>query len=238
MIAVVCFQWNTGFREYLPEHVNVLAGSVRRNLPLEHRFYCITDETEGFSEDVTVLPLPEEARPLCSLKNPCGDRFPSSYRRLWLFSKEAAALGDRIFQTDIDCVITDDLSLLFEPDEDFIGWRPNFVWGNGDRIGGGTWLLKPGTRAEIWERMSTAPDHWIGKAFRENYRGSDQAIMSYMLKGCTVWPKKSGIYQAQDMKRTHQYQLPSDARIVHFNGQKKAWQMRHIPWIKEHWRGS
>lgn len=236
MIAVCCFQWNNGFRAYLPEYVNVLARSVRRHLPIDHRFYCITDETEGFGKDVTLVPLPREARALAEMPSPMGRKFPSSFRRLWLFSQEAAALGERIFLLDIDCVITGDLSPLFDPKDDFVGWRPNFIWGNGDRIGGGTWLLRAGTRTSLWERMLSDPAHWIMKARRANYAGSDQAIMSYLLKGCAVWPKDSGIYQAQDMKRTHKYKLPSDARIVHFNGAQKPWQMRNIPWVKEHWR--
>ena len=28
--------------------------------------------------------------------------------------------------------------------------------------------------------------------------------------------------------------LPKDARIVHFNGRVKGWDLKHIPWIKSH----
>lgn len=238
MIAVCCFQWNNGFREYLPKYVNILAASVRRNLSLPHRFICITDETEGFSDDVTVMPLPEEARPLVKLKNPTGERFPSSYRRMWLFSEAAKALGSRIMLLDIDCVITRSLDPLFEPDEDFIGWRPNYNWGNGHRIGGGTWLLKAGTRTEVWDRISKNPAGVIAEAKAAGFNGSDQAAMSYLMPDCKVWPKNAGIYQSQDIRAGAFRVLPADARIVHFNGGKKAWGMKHIPWIKEHWRGS
>jgi hypothetical protein len=234
--SIVCFQWNIGFRDYRAEYVNVLARSIRRHLPMPHRFICVTEETDGFDAGVEVLPLPEAARAVADLVTPERRGFPSSYRRLWALSEEARILGDRVMMLDIDCVITGDLSPLFEVDVDFVGWRPNFVWGNGEkRIGGGTWLLRTGTRAEVWERFSANPAALIAEARAAGFRGSDQAILSYMLQGCALWPMQSGIYQAQDMKELGLANLPADARIVHFNGKRKPWDCVDVPWIREHW---
>ena len=104
MLAVVCFLWEG--RNYTPDHVNVLAAGYKRNLSIPHRFYCITDLPGDFSPDVTVKTLPESARAASKALTPEGPEYPSSYRRLWCFSEEAAELGSLILMTDIDCVVT------------------------------------------------------------------------------------------------------------------------------------
>jgi hypothetical protein len=232
MLAVVCFQWNTGYREYRPEYVNALARGVKRNLPVPHRFVCITEETKGFSAEVEVFPTPREALDAAKIQSPEGPRFPSSYRRLWAFSEEAKALGDRILMLDIDCIITSNLEPLLEPQDDFIGWRPSSLWGKEQRVAGGTWLLKAGSRTDVWTNFSR---QGVARARAAGYRGSDQAWISYCMgPNVSLWPQHCGIYQAQQMKKQGFRVLPKDARIVHFNGGAKAWTLRHIPWIAEH----
>lgn len=232
-LSVCVYQWNTGYRDYRPEYVNVLARMVKRHLPMPHRFICVTDETKGFSADVEVMATPEAARTAGKVLSPEGPRFPSSYRRLWTFSEEARCLGDRVMLLDIDCAITGDLSPLFEPVDDFVGWRPTSAWGTTNRVAGGTWLLRTGTRTKVWTSFSA---RGVGKARTAGYRGSDQAWISYCLaSNVAVWPKSCGIYQAQQMKVNRFEVLPDDARIVHFNGRVKSWDLLSIPWIRKSW---
>lgn len=232
MLGVVCFQWNNGYREYLPEYVNILARAVKRHLPIPHRFFCVTDETKGFSADVEVIETPEKAREFGRMPSPEGPRFPSSYRRLWAFSEEAKCLGDRVMMLDIDCVITGDLTPLFAPQDDFVGWRPSSLWGKENRVAGGTWLHRTGTKTELWNEFSAEAAR---KARAAGFRGSDQAWISYRLgPKVALWPQHSGIYQAQQMKKQGFNVLPKDARIVHMNGRVKPWALRHIPWVREH----
>lgn len=233
-LGIVVYQWNNGFREYLPEHVNSLARAVKRNLSIPHRFFCITEETEGFSSDVKIVPLPDEAREAAQMPSQEGPRFPASYRRLWTLSESAKCLGDRVMVLDIDCTVTRNIDPLFEIENDFVGWRPSSSWGSRKRIGGGTWLVRTGTHAHIWEEFSRDPQAVAKRAREANYRGSDQAVLSYYLaEECTVWPEDSGIYQAQQMKRDGFKTLPADARIVHFNGRVKPWSLMQIPWIRD-----
>lgn len=233
MLGIVCFQWRTGFRDYLPEYVNILARSVKRHLPIPHKFFCVTDETQGFSSDVEVIETPARARELGQMASPEGPRFPSSYRRLWAFSEEAKCLGDRVMMLDIDCVITGDLSPLFEPQDDFVGWRPSSLWGKENRVAGGTWLLRTGTKTKVWTEFSKEA---AAKARAAGFRGSDQAWISYRLGSkVALWPQHCGIYQAQQMKKHGFKVLPADARIVHFNGTVKPWSLRQIPWVAKHW---
>jgi hypothetical protein len=233
MKSVVCWMWNEGFREYRPEHVNVLRRMVARHLSEPHRFICITDETEGFDPEVEVIPTPPEARALGELKSPEGVRFPSCYRRLWMFSEAAKCLGGRVLLVDIDLVVTGDLGPLFEPEGDFIGWRPFRDWGNRTRFGGGIYLLTPGTRTQVWDDFKGAES--MREARKAGFRGSDQAWLSYKLAATDpYYGRDSGIYSIRDFKGCED-KLPADARLVQFNGPCKPWQSK-LAWAQEHWR--
>lgn len=235
MLSVVCFQWNTGFREYLPRHVNALAAMYMASYPGDMRFICVTDETDGFSRNVEVLKTPAKAAEVGRIPSPHGKSYPASYRRLWLFSDEAAALGERILLTDIDCLVVGDISPLVDVDADFVGWQTKHRWGNTGRIAGGSWLLRTGTHAHVWNDFIEHPYSAIDAAAKAGWTGSDQAWLSYKLNGCTVWPDNSGIYQNQD--GIHQWQKPKpDARIIHFNGSVKPWSKSAPKWAQDRFK--
>src|SRR5688572_23833378 len=48
-------------RFFKPEHVNRLAELFHVHLPVPHRFVCIADDVEGFSERVTAIKTPADA---------------------------------------------------------------------------------------------------------------------------------------------------------------------------------
>lgn len=234
-ISVVCYFWNeTGFSEprgFLPEQVNALAENIRANLRIPHRFICITDESEGFSDDVELMPLPEEAREIAQVPTAQGHtRFPSCYRRLWTFSEGAIALGDIVLMLDIDCFITGALEPLFEfqPSADFVGWNPVQAWGK-TKIGGGTWRLRTGTRTGIWTGFSR---NEIQKIRNMGFNGSDQAYLSYHLGSEPVFPER-WILNRQDMRRLGG-KVPAEAKIVHTNGpnyMKQFDDINKVPWV-------
>lgn len=234
MNSVVCWLWNDGgSRTYLPEHVNVLQRMVARHLAEPHRFVCVADETKGFSPAVEVFPTPPEAVRVGRLRTPEGARFPSCYRRLWTFSKEAAALGDRILLLDIDLVVVNDLAPIFKRTEDFVGWRPFRDWGNQLRFGGGIYLLTAGMRRHVWEGFKGETS--IREARAKGYRGSDQAWISYSLGSVEKYfARDSGIYSIRDMAGT-EHAPPKDARLVQFNGPVKPWHTK-LAWARAAWR--
>lgn len=234
MLSVVCWLWGgrgLGVRPYRPAHVNVLASMLRRHLRVPHELVCITDQTEGFDDTVRVAPMPAAAADLGKLKTPEGGRFPSCYRRLWLFSSEARQLGQRFLLVDIDVVLTGDITHLVQRDEPFVGWRPRAGWGNNNRIGGGLYLMEAGARTDVFEQFRGPAS--IAKARAAGFRGSDQAWISYQLRqGVACWPDGSGIYSVRDLKNG---KLPADARLVQFNGTRKPWD-RSWSWVEEHYR--
>jgi len=235
-LSVVCYFWKErGYSEprgFESSHVNALANGVAANLAHPHRFICITDETEGFSENVELMRLPEEAREAANVPTAQGHtRFPSCYRRLWTFSESARALGDMVLVLDIDCFITGSIDALFDfqPLADFVGWNPVQAWGK-TKVGGGTWRIRTGTKTRIWRQFSQVEALKIKNL---GYNGSDQAILSYKLADQPVFPN-GWILNRQDMRRLGG-KVPETAKIVHCNGPKgmKGFSsIRDVPWTR------
>lgn len=252
MISVLCYLWR-GSRDFLPAYVNVLARMVAQHLPEPHRFICVTDGQAGFSSDVEVIDMPPEAQALAGIGSPEGQKFPSSYPRLWTFSKSAAALGERVLLLDIDCLIVSDMRRLLQMPGDFVGWRVRPPPGGPPRFGGGTWMLRTGTRTHVWERFVEDPKSAIQEARTAGYRGSDQAWISHCLKAEPAWPEPSGIYCAQDYRSRPQpkvsgrrrarsqppirpLKVPEGAIILHMNGHEhvKPWRVQDVI-TKKYW---
>lgn len=236
MKSVVCWIWGNGAdgsRRYLPNQVNVLQRMFARNLREKHRFVCVTDETKGFDKGVEVFPTPPEAIEVGRNKSPEGLRFPSCYRRLWMFSEGAKVFGDRVMLIDVDLVVLRDVSPIFDLTADFVGWRPFRDWGAQMRYGGGIYLLTPGTRRKVWEDFKGETS--IRQARAAGFRGSDQAWLSYKLGPNEIhWPKSSGIYSIRDFPKTP-HAPPNDARLVQFNGPTKPWNSP-LTWARQNWR--
>tara|TARA_R110000803_G_scaffold166755_3_gene230029 strand:- start:4646 stop:5458 length:813 start_codon:yes stop_codon:yes gene_type:complete len=224
MITFVCFLW-PGKRNYKPAHVNQLANAVHYFYPRPHKFVCVTNQVAGFNELVTQVPMPSRAERLGTLAAPQGRDFPSSFRRMWLFSDEAIALGDTLFQMDVDSMVVGDLRPLVDymPDQDFIGWRPAKCWGKETRIAGGTWRLRAGSHTRLWDEFESNPMGWIRHARVRRWNGSDQAQISLYFderEKCKIWQKDCGIHGAQEGVFQWNYPPPG-AKIVHCNGDEK-----------------
>lgn len=241
-VTIVTWVWDGG-RDYAPEHARVLAASLARHMSVPYRLVVIADDPRGNWGACEVIETPPAARALGKLESPEGKRFPSSYRRLWMFSREAAELGPRLLLTDLDIVVTGDWAPLLEHPADFVGWRPGQVWGNQEtRVAGGMYLLTAGAVANVWDRFEGAPS--ILEARKAGFRGSDQAWISYCLAGTApVWPKGCGIYSIRDMTRDNRAKQtqspPADARVVHFNGRGKPWHRTTLaqhPWVGKYWK--
>lgn len=231
-MRVYCtFLWNNGFRSYRAEHVNLLCHAIRHFDPDPHKFVCITDEAGDFSPLVEVVPMPRGAKRVAELPAPQGKSFPSSYRRLWLFSEEAKRIGERVMLLDVDAMIVGDLRPLWRIDADFVGWRPMSIWGKEKRVGGGTWLLKTGAVTWLWDRFLENPSELIQETKELGWNGSDQAIMSRFLHDkYPVWDRFCGIYGSQD--GAFEWDLPpKDAKICHFNGADKFWNCNKL-WMQ------
>jgi hypothetical protein len=237
-VTICTWLWHDGSERsnlYAPKHVNALQSMIARHLKRPHEFVCVADSPEGFSKDVRFFETPKAARKVGELRTPEAAHFPSCYRRLWMFSEEAKAIGERVLLLDIDLVVVKGMDPLFDRTEDFVGWRPRQNWGSRQRFGGGLYLLRTGTRTKVWTEFD-GPNA-IAKAKRAGYRGSDQAWISYMLADHEPeFPNEIGVYSIRDMKGTEQT-LPSDARLIQFNGRGKPWnrEPQQMPWVRDNW---
>jgi hypothetical protein len=233
MLSVVTFKWRPppGYRsQFRSEHVNVLRSMVARHYPEPHRFICITDDANGLAPGIETVKLWTDHS---GLPNPRGRHNPSCYRRLKLFAADAASIvGERFAVFDIDTVICGDLRPLLNRTEDFVIWgdtHPRTFYN------GSFYLLRAGTRRQVWEDFDPATSPAAAKA--AGHFGSDQAWISYKLGlGQPTFGMADGIYSF----RVHVggKPLPANARIVFFHGKIDPWSpaAQRLKWVKENWR--
>lgn len=255
-LAVVTFLWRKpGYHtEFRAEHVNVLRAMVARHYRGPHKFYVVTDgetlESEGgadaFCDDVHIRVGPWHYG---DVANPSLPRGPSCYRRLivWRWDAGRSFRADRIVTLDLDTVIVDDLTPLWDRPEDVVLWRdPLFhnVLYNGSMV-----LLRAGARPDVYDDFDPVESPRVTKAAK--LLGSDQGWISYKLgPGMPTWGREDGVYSFRLMDdprlRDRAYvdlptktDLPDNARIVFFHGRSNPWDQEvqdRYPWVREHWR--
>jgi hypothetical protein len=234
MITVVCWKWKPplGYRSlFTGDHVNILRNMVARHLHVPHEFVCVTDDPKGIDESIRLVRLWDDFR---NLQAVVGPRRPSCYCRLKAFNADAAGLGERILSIDLDTVITGDITPLVDRDEDFV------IWGDtarGTLYNGGLWLLRRGTRQQVWDEFDPATSPHLTK--RAKIVGSDQAWISYLLgEGEATWSKLDGVYSFRNHLQG-KYNLPEGVRMVMFHGHIDPWAPwvgNKYRWIREHYK--
>jgi hypothetical protein len=234
-LTFVTWRWQPPKRyrsTFAPETVYALRDMIIRHYARPHRFVCVTDKPEELS-GVETIKLWDD----CStIPSPIGHSYPSCYRRLKVFAPDAGELfGERLVSIDLDTVIVNDVTPLFDRDEDFI------IWGESDfphttPYCGSLWMLKTGTRPQVWTEFDekTSP----AKAIKAGCRGSDQGWLAYILgKGEGTWTRKDGVYSFRKHVRRYGHGLPSDARLVSFHGKEDPWGpvAQRIQWVRKYY---
>lgn len=233
--TVVCWRWAPipGYRSaFGPETVNTLRAMVARWYPSLKRFICVTDSAAGIDPRVEVVPLWEE---FGALPSPHGGNNPSCYRRLRMFHPDAAQwFGKRFVSLDLDCVVTGDLTPLWDRPEDVV------LYGDTNprtHYNGSMMLVAAGSRPMVWNEFD--PCMSPQKARTAGFWGSDQAWLSYILGGKEAkWTRRDGVYSFRN-ELSAQKSLPADARIVIFHGHTDPWAsyaQLNYPWVREHYR--
>lgn len=237
MLTVCCWKWKppAGYRsQFNAGHVNILARMVARHYAKPHRFVCITDDAEGIDSQIDVVPLWDE---FADIPSPHGKGNPSCYRRLKAFSAQMRdVLGPRFIWLDLDCVVTGDLSPLFDRTEDFISWADT---NPRNSVNGSMVMMNAGARASVYETFDplTSP----ALTLRVGRFGSDQAWMSHVLgDGQARWTRKDGVYSYRMHIRPPRGNggLPNDARLVFFHGQIDPWSSegQRLGWVRAHYQ--
>lgn len=229
-----CFKWKPDEKKLLPsqrnidygaigaDHVNRLFRAVGRNLHIPHRFVCITDDPAGLAPGIAVVPLWDD----CAEMGGC-------YRRLKIFSKEIKDLiGNRIVMSDIDIVVTGDITPLVDRPEPLILYR------HSQHLCNGGWLVfDAGARSDIWENFDPASSTRL----TEQYTGTDQSWLKWYLgpeiragKIKTIG-KADGFYDFRNDFLRNGGNLPADCRVMSFAGPRDPSQFTHLDFVQKHW---
>lgn len=228
-LKVVCFKWERDRRGYqLPsvcdyswKHVQILKSMVERNLHIPHEFICITDDP-NHPDDIKTIPLWDKCRHL-----------GGCYNRLYAFSEDMRSIiGERFVMIDLDCVITGDITPLFDTNDDF---KINgYFFGDFDQYyNGGLVLMNAGARKQVWDDFD--PIQSPNQVANTDYViGSDQAWIRIRLgKGEKRFSEDEGVYNFIRLKNQC---LPDDAKIVFFAGKRDPSTCLNTDWVREHWR--
>jgi len=233
-MTVVLWKWG---KKYTMGHIKRMQSMLARHLHQPHRVVCITDQPRDLPDGVEPAPMP----PLLPFPDNKG------LRRMWLYSSEAARLGDRLFQLDIDVVITDTIDPIVNRPEPFVIWKSDSNWKDKWAYNATVMLITPGAKDDVWQRWKANPKQIYREADADGWGpkvNSDQAIACYLMKDqeIPVWTQADGIvayrvFAGKYGERGHQ--LPEGARIVSFHGPRDPSVpdlQQKSPWIQEHWR--
>lgn len=247
MITVVLWKWG---RKYTRRHIEVMQSMLARHLSLPHRIVCITDRPDDLPSGVDSFDI-RYTIPRADFK---------CIRRMWLYAGESKPgkkwpgdLGERLFQVDIDVVITGSLDAIVGRPEPFVIWKSDSNYGEKWAYNATVMLLTPGARADVWTRYREDPKRRFAEAEAAGYGAkvnSDQAMATYLMKDSppAVWTTEDGIYAYRVLagKNANRDEgLPANARLVSFHGSSKEGptrdpsnaQLYHgSPWIAQHWR--
>ena len=235
MITFVCWRWRSpvGYRSVFgPETVYALRAMVKRHFPQPHRFVCVTDQPQEVPKVDTIRLWDDCA----AIPSPFGRHNPSCYRRLKIFAPDAGQVfGERIVSIDLDTVIVNDLTPLFDRPEPLVMWgESDFTsqWCNGS-----IFMLRTGSLPHVWTKFD--PDTSPAESKRARCFGSDQGWINYILggKNIAIWTRADGVYSYRKHIAPHGNVLPADARVVNFHGKVDPWhyKCRDVAWIQQHY---
>lgn len=243
-LRVCTWFWNNphakhkGFFEFTAEHVNKLQRGFKRHLKMPHEFIVFTDIPDGLdTENVRIVPIWNDFKD-----------WGRCYRRLKVFSSEMQSLlGEttpeyadrtRLVSVDLDVLLVNDVTSIFDRDEPFVGYRDSK---NPDCYSGALHMQDAGSHEEVWNTFNMVRVFDASKAPPTQRVGSDQMWQSVILgKGkYPQWTWEDGIYDYWNIEELPGGELPANAKVIMFNGMRRDMSMdklqRKHKWIKEHW---
>jgi len=232
----VCWKWKppVGYRsKFEPATVNVLHSMLSRHYAKPFELVCVTDDPAGISPKVRIIKLWSD---YAKVPSPHGRGNPSCYRRLKMFSSEAAEfIGKRFVSIDLDVVICRDITALFDHDLDLKMYGDT---ARGTPYNGSLIQHTAGTRTQLWEQFNPLISPLLG--LKLQYIGSDQAWIGACLGPHEAkFTKADGVYSYRNQVLPGGGMLPPTAKMVIMHGHVDPWDplmQRKHSWIREHYR--
>ena len=242
MKTFICWHWRQPrwANTYRTEHVNALARMLQVHAT-DYRLVCITDARNLSEYECETHPLWRDKRLVVKTRS----GHPNCYQRLKLFDTDVQKIfGDDLVSIDLDCLILDNIDGLFADNDLF-----RICKGAAAPYNGSMWRVRAGVHQEVYDHFDplSSPGE-AGQQRGDNgkkYYGSDQAWMSYKIKGARLWTTEDGVYQfnnhLKDKKRSKEDDRgpkgpPKNAKIIFFAGLLKPWMMdmmKKHPWIHD-----
>ena len=217
--------------KYPPSYVNRLYGMVQRNLSIKHRFICFTDNTDGLSQKVESMPLPE-----LGVSIPVN--VPGKWRKTALWQKNLFGLQGIAVFIDLDSVIVDKI------DDFFTLGKPNDViltrnWLKPFRNLGQTTLFRfpVGEHSYIHEDFIKEPQAIADSHQFEQHYVTSQIKDSRSPQPLLFWPEKwVRHYRVHCLGNNYlrRYfqpaKLPPGSRVIAFPGVPNPEESMHGTW--------
>ena len=174
-VNVVCMKWGSA---YDATYVNKLFYMVKRNLPIDFRFICITDDSWGIVREVECVALPD-----LPMQEPYASR---AWKKLLLFSKNLGKISGKTLFLDLDIVIVDKIDCFFtETDNSFHIIKD---WGQREKdciVGNSSvFLFEFGKYPHIFEDFAKNMELVF-----KNHR-NEQTYISRIIKDINFWPEE------------------------------------------------
>lgn len=246
MIHFVLWKWRQRLNRdaYTANYVNAMVHMLSMRHTAPHRILCVTDDPRGVACET--FPLWND----CSgLHNASGQHLPSCYRRLKIFDRATQRElnipeGDRIVSIDLDAIIVNDITHLFNRSDRFVGWKvpgTRHEW----VFNGSMFMFTAGDLDFVWHEFVPQQQRSPVKSLLAGFMGSDQGWLSYKL---IKEPFAGGWNAERDgvisfMRNVERNRLPKhpkispiNAKIVFFAGRRKPWHadvLSEQPWIHD-----
>lgn len=234
---IVCMKWGNKFHY---DYVNRLYKSVKKNLTLNHRFICFTDNTTGLDKNIETFPLPE-----ITIINGEPER---GWRKLGILKNNLANITGQVLFLDLDIIILNNIDCFFEDKKEFMIIKD---WDFKNYIGNSSVFRFEVNKHENIISNFEKNREQIKKQFR-----NEQAYLSFEIKNKNMlnyWNKKWCVSFKRNCLRFFpinyfiEAKKPKNAKILVFhghpnpmeaiNGYKGKYGFRYVKptsWLKEY----
>ncbi|TCO10924.1 glycosyltransferase family protein [Natronoflexus pectinivorans] len=243
MNNVICIKWGTKFD---PEYINRLYSMVKRNLTLDFRFVCLTDDGNGIDPAIEVKDIPQTGI------SDFDERKPWVFGHGWLkvasFVEKLHDLEGPTLFLDLDVVIVDNIDCLFQEEGEFLvikEWDKKDVTGNTS-----VYRFNAGTHSDALEYLNNNMKKVLSSVRNEQefitgYMASQGKIKYWPAEWCVSFkrhclPKPLGWFGTAE--------IPENSKVIVFHGKPNPpeaikgisgkWYRRVAPvkWIEEYWK--
>ncbi|WP_193173839.1 tetratricopeptide repeat protein [Nisaea nitritireducens] len=206
-LTVACVKHGT---KYGPDYVNRLYAMVRRHLPGNWRFVCLTDDPQGISPEIDIIDI-------------SALQTRGWWTKLALFDPQTPFADQTIFYLDLDTVIVGDLGFIEGLKVGFYILEHSFIPGYNSSV-------------MLFDRTFAAPVHDRFNSSDIDRLVGDQDWIEECMPGIDTFPRAPvRLYKSLEPDITSTDLARSNAKIVTFPSVPKPHEIPH-GWVAQHWQ--